>query len=67
MKKPRIATHHYGFCIRFTHNVFFDMDINYWRFIPSIEFDRRPGVSYAIIFGFLCFDLTIYRWGIYKR
>lgn len=62
MKCLQINKHRYGFTILFTRNIFFDMDINEWNFIPSIEFYRKPGVTNMLVFAFLCFALTIHKW-----
>lgn len=62
MKHLRIDKHRYGFCIPFTRNIFFDMDINDWNFTPSIEFHRRPELTNMFVVAFLCFTLTIHRW-----
>ena len=67
MKKPRINRHRYGFDIQLTQHIFFNTDINEWRFVPSIEFYRRPGVLDMLIFAFLCFQLEINRWRFDKR
>lgn len=63
MKHLQINKHHYGFTIMLTRNIFFDMDTNEWHFIPSIDFYRRPNTARIfVIFAFLCFSLTIYKW-----
>lgn len=67
MKKPRINKHRYGFCVQLTQHMFFDMDVNDWYIIPNIEFYRKPGLSDMLVFGFLCFQLTIHRWRFDKR
>lgn len=72
MKKLQMIKHHYGFIIQFTEDIVFDMDTTEWRFIPSIELRRRPGVfgdtyshlPYLLTFAFLCFSLTIYKWEV---
>lgn len=66
MKKPRINKHRYGLCIQLAQNTFFDVDINEWHFLPSIEFHRRAGVVHMLVFAFLCFRLEIRRWRFYK-
>jgi hypothetical protein len=62
MKDFQINKYRWGFCISFTRNIFFNMDINEWHFIPSIEFYRRPEFAYIFKVAFLCFSLAIYRW-----
>lgn len=62
MKYLRINKHRYGFNIQFTHHICFDMDYNEWRFIPSIEFYRRPGSVIIFKLAFLCFQLIIHKW-----
>ena len=62
MRKLRMNKHRYGFCIELGQHICFDMDINDWRFIPSIEFHRRPKLINIVVLAFLCFELRFYRW-----
>ena len=65
MKKLRINKNRYGWSVELAQNLFLDLDVNNWWFLPNLEFDRRPGNYDTLIFrfSFLCVSLTFYRWG----